>query len=789
MQRVPELVADPEQDLRRRSDRVDSVVGEIFNRLRPEVTVAAVGGYGRRELFPYSDVDLLLVSNSDDPSKENRQAISEFLKALWDEGLRVSQSVRTPADCARIHVGNLELTISLLDHRYLCGDRTRYEALATGFGKLIRNDGQTIADELSKNARARQAKYNDTIYHLEPNVKEHPGALRDLHVLQWLGKLKQPAAENLESARKLLYTVRIFLHQLAGRDNNSLNFEAQELLSTDPAAWMREYYRCARSIYSAVLRAMESAERTDLGLIAQFRDWRGRLSNADFTVVRERVLLRDPHTLGSDPDIVLRLMIFVARHRLRLSRDTEERIRTSLPGMRLIGPHTWSSLRELLRLPNCSAGLRSMQASGVLAELIPEWHRIDCLVRRDFYHRYTVDEHTLLTLAGLETLSGPTEGLTKRFSELLSEIDRPELLRLALLLHDIGKGGETGSHTAESVKLATAAMERLGVPEPSRLTVNFLIEHHLDLSSVMNSRDLSDAATANQVAAVTGTVERLKLLTLLTWADINAVNPTAMTPWRLEQLWRTYLAGYHELTRELATARIETAGRPEMNAFLTGLPVRYQRTHSEDEIRAHFGLWKVSRSGAIGIEVRKSEGSWQMTVVMRDKPFLLASISGAIASFGLNILKAEAFSNAEHDVVDTFAFADPHRTLELNPSEVDRLRDTVVRVVTGRLDVRRLLAGRRPTRPPAGARVTASVTFNNDASPTATLIEVVAEDRPGLLYDLTSTLSTSGMNIEVVLIDTEAHKALDVFYVTQEGHKLSAERQQTVHETLLAACS
>lgn len=787
---MPELVADPEQELRRRSDRVDAVVGEAFRRLHPEVTVAAVGGYGRRELFPYSDVDLLLLATTDDPSKQERQAISEFLKALWDEGLRVSQSVRTPADCGRIHVGNLELTISLLDHRYLCGDRTRYEMLAAAFRKLIHNDGQTIADELSKNARARHAKYNDTIYHLEPNVKEHPGALRDLHVLDWLGKLKQPAAEHLQAARKFLYTVRIFLHQLAGRDDNALSFEAQELLSEDPGAWMREYYRCARSIYAAVQRAMEGAERTDLGLVAQFREWRGRLSNVDFTVARERVLLRDPHLLASDPDIVLRLMIFVARHGLRLGRDTEERIRTALPNLRLSGPDAWTRLRELLRLPGCVVGLRAMHSTGVLAELIPEWNRIDCLVRRDFYHRYTVDEHTLLTIAGLETLSGPTEGLTKRFSELLSEIDRPELLRLALLLHDLGKGGGTGSHAAESVKLATSAMERLGVPEASRLTVNFLIEHHLDLSGMMNSRDLSDAATASQVAAVAGTVERLKLLTLMTWADISAVNPTAMTPWRLEQLWRTYLAGYHELTRELATARIEAAAeRPEMSAFLRGLPVRYQRTHSEDEIRAHFGLWKVSRSGAIGIDVRKAEGAWQMTVVMPDKPGLLASISGAIASFGLNILKAEAFSNAEHDVVDTFAFADPHRTLELNPSEVDRLRDTVVRVVSGRVDVKKLLAGRRRPHPPAGGRISASVTFNDEASPGATLIEVTAEDRPGLLYDLTSALSGAGLNIEVVLIDTEAHKALDVFYVTEGGHKLSTEAQAGVHDTLVAACA
>jgi len=463
-----------------------------------------------------------------------------------------------------------------------------------------------------------------------------------------------------------------------------------------------------------------------------------------------------------------------------------------MPGPKLAAEgNIWPPLKELLRMPHASRGLRALQATGVLGDLIPEWSRIDCLVTRDFYHRYTVDEHTLLAIESLESLASAKEGLTRRFAELLAEVDRPELLRLALLLHDIGKGGGTGSHTAESVRFAADVMQRLGVPQPSQATVNFLIEHHLDLSSVMNSRDLSDAITAEHVARSTGTVERLKLLTLLTWADISAVNPTALSPWRQEQLWRTYLAGYQELTRELATARIDAPdGPPEMATFLRGLPVRYLRTHSDDEIRAHFDLWQLSRgAGATGIDVRKGDGAWQMAVVTRDKPFLLASISGAIASFGLNILKAEAFSNAEHDIVDTFAFADPHRTLELNPSEVDRLRDTVVRVVTGKLDVRKLLAGRRRPHPPTdAARVTPAVTFNDNASPTATLIEVLAQDRPGLLYDLTSTLSGAGLNIEVLLIDTEAHKALDVFYVTHNGAKLTPELEKPLQEKLLAAC-
>ena len=332
-------------------------------------------------------------------------------------------------------------------------------------------------------------------------------------------------------------------------------------------------------------------------------------------------------------------------------------------------------------------------------------------------------------------------------------------------------------------------MERLGVPPGERETVLFLIRHHLDLSGIMNSRDLSDPGTARFMAERMGAVERLRMLTLLTWADISAVNPSAMTPWRLEQLWLTYLAGYDEFTRELHTSRIrEPRFTAEVSAFIEGFPTRYLNTHSEDDIRAHYVLWSENKAAGLAISIERSEGTWRMTVITGDRPFLLASLSGTLAAFGLNILKAEAFSNSQGIILDTFAFADPHRTLELNASEVDRLRDTVRRAITGKVDVRKLLAGRRKPAITNGAHIPASVAFNNDASETSSLIEIVAVDRPGLLYDMTQVLSSAGLNIEVVLIDTEAHKAIDVFYVTFEGARVPLAMQSEIRKKLLEAC-
>ena len=751
-----------------RTSQVDELVLAAFTRTLPPVALLAVGGYGRRELFPYSDIDLLLVVDGP-PTGPVRDSIAEFLRILWDGGLRVSQSVHTPAECCEIHEGNLELTISLLDRRFLCGRPAMHSAFERLFAPFLVAERRNIIQHLSRMTRARHATFGNTIHHLEPNVKEHPGGLRDLHVIHWLHTLKPFEWDPFDQARTFLFDVRARLHEYFRRDNNLLSFEAQDSLSDYPGEWMREYYRNARHIHRAAQLALDLCEPPGAGLLLQFRDWRSRLSNTEFTVSRDRVLLRQPAQLEADPTIVLRLMLFIARHQIPLARDTE----TRLSNVRALSA-SWTEIKAILALPSCGFALRVMADLGLLQMLIPEWARIDCLVVRDFYHRYTVDEHTLVTFQALERI------VSKRFRTLLEEIDQPAILRLALLFHDIGKG-EGGGHAEKSVLIARAAFERFQIPEDEQATVLFLIEHHLDLYQVMTGRDLSDPSTARQIAESTGTLERLKLLTVMTYADISAVNPDAMTPWRLEQLWQTYLAGIAEFTRELETDRIHLP--PETpSPFLEGLPTRYLKTHSTAEIAAHIEL----ATQGTAVQFERLGGNFRITAVAADRPFLLASISGVLASFGLNILKAEAFANARGQALDTFVFADPHRTLELNPEEVDRLRDTVLRALQGKVDPAKLMDKRR--RPETRTRVTPTVSLANDVSETCTLIEIVAEDRPALLYDLANAISSAGANIEVILIDTEAHRAHDVFYVRAGGRKLTAEAMVLLKEKLLAAC-
>ncbi len=774
---------------------VDRMVESQYRGLLSAANAAllAVGGYGRRELFPYSDVDLLLLFENDHAIEDSKKLISPFLQNLWDAGLRVSHSVRTPGECAELHDGNTELNISLLDTRFLAGDERLFGELSRQAPRVVHNRRQSLIRNLALLTAERRRKFQDTFYHLEPDIKDGPGGLRDYQLLRWLSKIKNSSPgglgqaspfTELEPARKFLFTLRCFLHYEAGRDANLLTFDAQEAAAafTDKpgaAEYMREYYRHARDIYKASTRFLEASDTQPSSLLAGFRDWRSRLSNSEFSVLRERVYFKSPLTIEQDPQFLLRCFEFVSRHGIRLSQDAERRIEAALPKLRdyffQFRP-AWPHLREIFSLPHLDAGLEAMHDTGALKAIFPEMEEIDCLVIRDFHHRYTVDMHTLTTIRTLIQLPASDDPMVKRYAELLSELENRPALYYALLYHDVGKGAPEEGHIDVSLRICERAMERIAMPEPDREMTRFLIGEHLLLSATLNSRDMRDPLAIEMCAHRVQTVERLKALTLLTYGDISAVNPGVMTSWRRAQLWRLYTLTYQELTRELEAERIapRPADSPDMAAFLDGFPTRYLRTHAEAEIDAHLAMEKAANErNGVSIDLKKQDGAYYLALVAHDRPFLFASVAGTLSSFGMNILKAEAFANRRGTVLDTFTFADPMRTLDLNPPEVERLKATLERVVSGGMDVTKLLRDRRKTPPPSkGAGFKQTVAIDSKSSGTATLIEVVAEDRPGLLYDLALAMSREGGNIEVVLINTEAHKAVDVFYLTSEGAKL-----------------
>lgn len=790
------------------STRIEQMAIEAFQvslarQSDPNITMLAVGGFGRRELFPFSDVDVLLVVERESQAAGMKEGLAEFVRLLWDAGLRLSHSVHTVAECAEIHEGNIELSISLLDRRMLAGSSGVYDKLENKLPGFFARQGRILIRHLCQLARERHEKFQGTFYHLEPNVKETPGGLRDLHLLGWFGKLRKPDEEvmaRIAVPTKFVHALRCFLHYQTRRDQNLLSFDAQEALTAqpylsfaEPAELMREYFRNARAIYSEARRALDWNERAESSLATQFRDWRSRLSNSEFTVSNERILLRSPAQLTTDPAIVLRLLEFVARHGVPLAAETERRVEHGADSFGAYCERTqplWPSLHRVLSLPHAAAALRVMHDTGLLQVMFPEWRNIFCLVVPDFYHRYTVDEHTLVTIEKLEQLAAAKDPAQRRIAEILSEVEDLALLRFALLFHDSGKGANSGNHSRLSVELARAASERIQMLPEEQSSVEFLIEHHLDLSTVMSSRDLYDPATARLLAHQIGTLERLKLLTLLTYADISAVNPAAMTPWRLEQLWQTYRVTRQQLLKELETQRIVDLPKdlPETPDFMRGFPSRYLHTHTPEEIRAHRELFQASQSNGVAVQLEAAGGVYRATIIASDRPALFASLAGAISSFGMDIVKAEAFSNAQGLILDTFVFSDPRHTLELNPSEMDRLSQTLEDVALQRVETQQLLGNRAVWNRPNKRTVQPRVHFDADACDSATLIEIITEDRPGLLYDLSSAISKAGCNIDVVLIDTEGRKAIDVFYVATNGAKLSSNLKESLTQMLLSIC-
>jgi [protein-PII] uridylyltransferase len=384
-------------------------------------------------------------------------------------------------------------------------------------------------------------------------------------------------------------------------------------------------------------------------------------------------------------------------------------------------------------------------------------------------------------------------------------------LFLSLLFHDVGKGTMPGDHVRGSLEALEGVLERLAIEPGDRETVAFLISAHLEMSATMQRRDIFDPDTARALADRVGTPERLKMLCLLTYADIKSVNPEALTPWKAEKLWQLYAGTSNHLARSLDQERVHAAGgqveqaervlqilpkatSPQrVNAFLEGFPTRYLRTHSAEEIAAHYLMSRALAENPVQVSLRNRGHSFQLTVLIHDRPFLFASLTGTLAAWGMNIIKADAFANALGTVLDTFRFVDLHQTLELNPSEARRFEQSVVDVLTGRESLQALMSGRINPRKLPRAKVEIPTQVRFEDSPTASsgpartsLMELITQDRPGLLYQVSSTIAELGFNIEVALIDTEGQKVIDVFYLTSHGAKLDAIEKQKVREALMS---
>jgi [protein-PII] uridylyltransferase len=732
-----EETGDGKAAIRDRTALIDSVVTELWT----EVTtaggpiegfcIAAMGGYGRRALFPYSDIDLLFLYGKEGNEEFlSNKAIAPLSQALWDLHLRVSPTTRTLAECGKLHRNNIEFNISLLDCRYICGDEKLYERLRTrALPGMVTRESESLMQELTGLARSRHQKYGQTIFHLEPNIKDGPGGLRDYQVACWLAQIAEmkrsrewkdpvpllplPLRADAVRAIDFLDAVRCYLHYRQGRDLNVLTYEMQSEAAARgigdkagtaaPATdWMRAYFRQARAIDRLTV-LFDEVPRAKSFWASVWGARRSPLSNADFDILDGRISLRQADSVA-DPRVMFRLFELVAEHDLKLAAETEHAVEAALPRIQkwnATRPDLWEYFRKILVLPHAASALRDMHRVGLLVLLFQEFHAIDSLVIRDYYHRYTVDEHSLVTIENLHALAGKSGNLERRFSDILSSLEHPELLYLALLFHDVGKGMPNESHVEGSLEAVRGLFDRLRFDPFGRETVTFLIASHLRMSATLSRRDIFDPEAVHDFAKTVGTIEHLKMLTLFTYADIKAVNPEALTPWKAEMLWQLYAATENYLNRSVDDQRMYLAGEDagqlerliptgedaveaeKFRHFLDGFPRRYLLTHSSGEISTHYRMYRRLGHSAAEISITKKDHYYELVLVTKDRPFLFSKVVGTISSWGMNILKADVCANRTGVALDVLRFSDRFQTLDHNPSEVLRLKQQLISAISG----------------------------------------------------------------------------------------------------------
>jgi [protein-PII] uridylyltransferase len=786
----------------RYADRVDTLLQRLFFQAAAPgqpVAIVALGGYGRRHFTLHSDVDVLVLFDHA-LAPEDERFLRGFLHPLWDLQLVVGHQVRELADFERLETDNPEFLLALLDARRIVGDPELYRRFLAAFHRPETH--AAILDMLQKLIDERHAQFNGTLYQLEPDTKDAPGALRDLLAVRTIARLSDPALlghgpadpARLDDAEDFLLRVRSIVHLERKRNQNILSHELQERAAhllgyAGPQPQQRverlmsDYFRHARIVSRSLDWARSTAPVPVAMNLVRGRD--------GIQFVDTQRAAREPQSWLAAFQAAIELGTTVADDALALIQQNVDRYAPEdfLPTMK--------ERTALLHFLKPRAGLYSrlseMHDRGLLGRIFPEFQAIFSRVVRDFYHKYTVDEHTLLTIRNLERLTAPTTPSRGRFSGLLADLTAPELLVLSLLFHDVGKWRDD-DHSIESVRMARQMFDRLSLPAESRAVIEFLIQHHLKMSLVAFRRDTEDPEIVRHFADLVGIEERLKMLCLLTLVDVEAVSLETLTPWREELLWRLYVDTYNHLTLQYADERIMRgqsemaellAGRPddisegEITRFVEGLPRRYLRLYDRDSIYRHVQLSRDIKPDQVHATIERKGESWELTVVTLDKPFLFSNICGVLSSFGMDISRGHALTNPNGLVMDSFQFTDQERFLELNADGQTRVLDVLQAAVSGRLDVAARLRARehsvlnhgrlRPVQPVIHA--------DNHSSQRYTILDIIASNAIGLLHRISEVISRHGCNVDLVLISTEGARAIDVFHITTGGAKLTEPAQ------------
>jgi [protein-PII] uridylyltransferase len=843
---------------RRLSDLMDEVVSLIYHavlrHLYPadnpstgeRIAVVATGGYGRGTMAPGSDVDLLFLLPYK-PTAWSESVVEAMLYVLWDLKLKVGHAARSVEECIREAQADMTVRTSLLEARFLFGNEALFDTLVARFDKeIVATTVPEFVEAKLKERDARVAKAGASRYLVEPNVKDGKGGLRDLNTLFWIAKyayrIQNP--EELVAAglftieefrlfakcEEFLWRVRCHMHFATGRAEERLTFDLQRVLAdrigisgrkglSSVERFMKTYFLVAKevgdltAIVCSGLEARQAKRRPMLDRVfGRFRRRRrGTLESSDFVVDNDRVTIRSDDAFERNPVNLIRLFWLADRHNLPIHPDA---LRVASRSLGLIGPSLRKN-REANRLfldiltsrDAPEVVLRRMNEAGVLGRFIPDFGRIVAMMQFNMYHHYTVDEHLIHSIGILTEIEagrlGDEHPLANR---IVGSLRNRRALYVALFLHDIAKG-RPEDHSEAGAAIACRLGPRFGLDHAETDTAAWLVRHHLLMSTTAQSRDLSDPTTIRTFADVVQTMERLRLLLVLTIADIKAVGPGVWTGWKGELLRMLYYetemvlgGGAADVTRsdrinraqERLRAALPDWSNEEFEAYAARhYPAYWLKVeHPRQVMQARFvrEAERAGRTVAASTETDQFRGVTELTVLSPDHPRLLAIITGACAAAGGNIVDAQIFTTADGMALDTIVVS---RAFELDEDELrrgERIAVAIERALRGEVKIADLVDSKRPgkerTRP---FHVPPDVTIDNSLSTRQTVIEISGLDRPGLLYDLTTALGRLNLNIASAHIATFGEKAVDVFYVTDlTGTKVNHPgRQAAVRRTLL----
>jgi [protein-PII] uridylyltransferase len=808
----------------------DLVAGEIYPLPNPtsgeRLALVAVGGYGRGELAPYSDIDLLfLLPYKRTPHTE--QVVEYLLYLLWDLGLKIGQATRSVEECLRHAKSDLTIRTGLLEARYLWGEQALFTELKRRFDtEIVRGNAAQFVDGKLAERDDRHRRLGDSRYQLEPNVKESKGGLRDLHTLFWIAKyiyriddvgklvdrgvLSAEESQRFDHAQSFLWTVRCHLHFLTGRPEERLTFDLQTEIArrmgyADQAGsrgverFMKDYFLVAKDvgdltrIFCAILEADQKRKRR----LPWMRWGAGRRGLGAFVLDGERLTIPGEDFFAKDPTALLRLFHVAQEHEIHIH---PRALRAASQSLHLIDRRLQEDpeanrlfLEILTSRKDPETALRRMNEAGVFGRFIPDFGRVVAQMQYDMYHHYTVDEHTLFAIGILHKIeNGGLKEEHPLATEAAATIVSRRALYLAVMLHDIAKG-RGGDHSEIGERIALELGPRLGLLAEETETVAWLVRWHLLMSSTAFKLDIGDPQTLGDFVERVQSPERLKLLLVLTVADIRAVGPNVMNGWKAALLRELYLRAIEMmsggLTVEAQDSRIadaQTAARKllpdfskeEFQSFAgRGYPFYWLSFDPETHAR-HARLMREAEASGSALTVEKRvdphRAVTEITLYTADHAGLFSRIAGALAVSGANIVDARIMTMSNGMALDTFWVQDLAGRPFDRSDKLARLAVIFENVLTGDLKPHRELA--RPPAFPSRTRVftvTPRVLVDNKASRSHTVIEVNGRDRPGLLFELTRELTRLNLQISSAKISTYGEKVVDVFYVKNLfGHKV-----------------